>query len=113
MTRGLWLTPTQARRLDLACSPIRLLLGGVYLVGSCVLPDRTGRPPRDIDVRVMVDEETWARHSPSTWALISDGLGALLEAQTGLAPIDCQVQESGAANAEHRGDRSALGMART
>ena len=54
----------------------------------------------------------------SGWKVVEHSMGCLtavyvgraLEAETGMQPIDFQVQQRTAANAEHKGVRSALGV---
>ncbi len=105
-----WLTPRQQRDLDRACEPL-WSLGGVYQVGSTLRPNREHtRAPRDVDVRLLVEDETWAALDPDAWRVLSDYIGRALEAETGMQPIDFQVQQRTAANAEHKGVRSALGV---
>lgn len=104
-----WLTPTQQRALDLACAPL-WMFGSVYHVGSSLRWSKGSPAPRDVDVRLMVDAGTWGRHSPGEWTVLADHIGRSIEAQTGVSPIDFQVQEIEAANAEHSGMRSACGI---
>ena len=106
-----WLTPRQQRDLDRACEPL-WAIGSVYQVGSTLRPNgERGRAPRDIDVRLLVDDDTWKLLDPDAWRVLSDYIGRALEAETGaVQPIDFQIQQVTAANAEHKGVRSALGV---
>lgn len=80
-----------------------------YLVGS-ILRERSGW--RDVDVRVMVDDETFAAifGEDDVWItngrlrLINMALSALGEQMTGL-PVDCQIQQASEANAHYGGER--------
>jgi hypothetical protein len=58
--RGCQLGPHQLRRLDLACIPIHEAWGTPYLVGSAMThPDF-----RDIDVRLLLDDDEFDRLFP-------------------------------------------------
>ncbi len=104
--RKQWLTPSQQRRLGRAVATL-LPLGNVYHVGSSVLPDR-GESPRDIDLRLMLDDQIYAALTPEQWTVIGDHIGRSIEAETGIGPIDFQVQDTTSTNAEHHGYRSAI-----
>jgi hypothetical protein len=88
---------------------------GVFLVGSCL--DRADY--RDVDVRVMLPDKEFSNMFPSAdpkkphwdprWELICTSISYRL-AQITLLPIDFQIQQMTAANAEHKGKRSALGF---
>lgn len=105
-----WLTPSQIRSLDRACESL-WTLGGVYQVGSTLIANgERARPPRDIDIRLLVEDETWALFEPSTWKMLSDYIGRALETETGITPIDFQVQSRTEANRDHPHRRSALGI---
>lgn len=101
-----WLTPSQMRRLGRACAAL-LPLGSVYHVGSSVMPE-PGVIPRDIDLRMLLIAAEYDKHTPEQWAVLADCIGRSLETDTGIGPIDFQVQEINAANAEHKGLRSAI-----
>jgi hypothetical protein len=85
-----------------------------YKVGSAL-----ERPDwRDVDVRCILDDEDFARVFPGAgrhwehdarWLLLTVAISQWLRAQTGL-PIDFQFQPMSAANADHLGQRSAVGM---
>lgn len=107
--RNVWLTPQQARRLGRACA-VLLPLGSTYHVGSSLFPE-PGVTPRDIDLRMMLDAEDYERLTPQQWQIIADHIGRSLEVETGIGPIDFQIQETAGANAEHPGPRSAIFLA--
>jgi len=94
-----------------------------YLVGSCLkseLGDRSaygGRPPFDVDVRVILDDEEYERqgygdpkrsHQNAKWVAMCLAFSELGRRMTGLA-IDFQIQQRTAANKDE-GPRSALGI---
>jgi hypothetical protein len=93
-----------------------------YLVGSAL----TRRDYRDVDVRVILDDEDFAqrfeRHEMSDKGMIATehlanprlaamnmAFSALGAEITGL-PIDFQIDQMTRANAEHPGRRNALGL---
>lgn len=90
-----------------------------YLVGSAT--GALGKPWRDVDVRVMLDDEVYAAmglgdpertHSNGKWVAMCLAFSALGKAMTGL-PIDFQLQQRTWANAKYSGTahvRSALGF---
>ena len=102
-----WLTPAQQRRLGRACAAL-LPLGETYHVGSSLTRERGENPPRDIDLRVMLLPEDYARLTASQWDVIADAIGRAIEAETGVAPIDFQIQDLNEANREFDGPRSAI-----
>lgn len=84
-----------------------------YHVGSS-LREKNGW--RDVDVRVLLPDEEWARlqlgdpSRPSQnrrWAAITRAWSAFGHSMTGL-PIDFQLQQRSYANANEKGTRSAL-----
>lgn len=112
-----YMTPEQRFRLDEACRVFEEAFDfGVYLVGSVM--NRSDF--RDVDVRAIVADETFAKLYPTCdpknpardayWALSMAAFSLYLRDATGL-PIDFQVQQQTAANAEFPGVRSALGLA--
>lgn len=101
-----WLTPSQMRRLGRACATL-LPFGDTYHVGSTVMAE-PGTVPRDIDLRLLLDSENYARLTPQQWRVLADHIGRSLEAETGIGPIDFQVQDVDVANREHPGIRSAI-----
>lgn len=85
-----------------------------YLVGSAL----ERREFRDVDVRVMLDDDEFDRlfpgastpaHSHPLWSLLCASISDWLSAATGL-PVDFQVQRRDEANAQYPGPRSALGI---
>lgn len=77
---------------------------------------------RDVDVRVMLDDDRYAAagygdptmpHSNAKWVAMCLAFSALGKQMTGL-PIDFQIQQATLANGQHgaRTARSALGMQR-
>lgn len=110
MSRNGWLGPAQQRRLGRACA-VLLPLGQVYQVGSSLLPEE-GRTPRDIDLRMILDDDDYARLTPEQWTIIADHIGRSLEIETGVnLPVDFQIEQQTAANAEHPDKRSAIFLA--
>lgn len=93
--------------------------GQTYVVGSSL-----ERPDwRDVDVRLVMDDESFAALFPSVrldtgsaiwefdprWTLITVSVTAWLRQQTGL-PIDFQIQPMTFANEKHKGQRHAIGL---
>jgi hypothetical protein len=75
---------------------------------------------RDVDVRLILDDETYAAmgfgdpqrpQENAKWVAYTLAFSAIGKAMTGL-PIDFQIQQTSQANAEHEGRRSALGIRR-
>lgn len=100
-----WLTPAELRRLGRAAATL-LPLGDAYHVGSSVTTDGT---PRDIDLRLMLDTPTYLSLHAEQWRIIADHIGRSIEAETGIHRIDFQIQETAAANRDHKGKiRSAI-----
>lgn len=101
--------------LDLFGGILRAAFGTrAYQVGSTLTMKRGWR---DVDVRVMLDDDTFTRLLGSSteiarnqrlaaWNLAFSALG---QQMTGL-PIDFQVQRLGDANNEFDGPRAALGL---
>lgn len=63
-----------------------------------------------VRIGLNVSTRTVYELDPDAWRVLSDYVGRALEAETGMQPIDFQVQQRTAANAEHKGVRSALGV---
>ncbi len=82
-----------------------------YLVGTAMGP-RDGKPPRDIDVRTIVDDKQYDRLRKAIGAkgiaFLGIAIGQYLASLTDL-PIDYQLQRMTEANALHDGPRSPLG----
>ena len=102
--------------LDRECQTINDAFGGFgcYLVGSAI--ERADR--RDIDVRLIMEDEEFAREFPRAgrnwehdpkWLLLTVSIAAHLSRATGL-PVDFQIQPQTHANERHSGPRHALGM---
>lgn len=109
MTRAMSLSPYQLFLLDLACRPIDEAYGDqafTYLVGSAL----TKRHPRDIDVRLIMDDETYDRliPTPQLRTMLSFAFTAYLTAATDL-PIDFGIQRRTEANALYPTMRNPLG----
>lgn len=106
------LSPRQMFLLDEACKPIAEAFGQVpYMVGSSVRRD--GNQPRDIDVRLMLFDKKYKELrkalGPEGINFLGLSIGEYLASRTGL-PIDFQIQEMSAANAQHGGGvRNPLG----
>lgn len=111
--------------LEMACKQVRAAFPelrpdahiGVYVVGSCL-----ERPDwRDVDVRMMMDDETFLHYFPGVnlqagtwefdprWCLLTVAISQWMSKQTGL-PIDFQFQPMTHANARHTGRRHAAGL---
>ena len=101
-----WLTPAEQRRLGRAVATL-LPLGKTYHVGSSVHPTE-GRAPRDIDLRMMLDDAAYDALTPEQWTVIADHIGRSLEIESGVARLDFQIQSATAANAEFDGARAAI-----
>lgn len=108
------LTTFDLYRLDLACQPLAAMCerpGAVYLVGSV---ERGEGGWRDVDVRMMLNDDEFDRlfgHSSTLWQAFCLAWTGYLRADTGL-PIDFQVQRTTEANEKHNGPRNPLGMGR-
>lgn len=108
------LPPRQMYLLDMACAPLARQKGsrGVYLVGTAQEP-RGDRAPRDIDVRMILDDIAFDRleHAIGRNGISFMGIayGQYLASITGLN-IDFQVQQMTEANEIHGGKpRNPLG----
>jgi hypothetical protein len=117
------LTTEQQYNLDRACEPINRAFDGgpPYLVGSAMVTaapsDQVAgehqRPPRDVDVRLMLDASEFAKVCPTQerWELLCLAITTYLRDRTGL-PIDFQIQSAEIANSRFNGFRNPLGMGR-
>lgn len=106
------LSPRQMYLLDSACHPLMEVFGwSTYLVGTAMQP-RDGKPPRDIDVRTIVDDKQHDKLRKAIGvkgiAFLGIAIGQYLASLTGL-PIDYQIQRQTEANALHDGTRNPLG----
>jgi hypothetical protein len=122
MSRADFLPVPQKFNLSAACRFICEAFpgGGVYLVGSCL----EKRDYRDVDVRVILDDQEFDRLFPTlvpegeqrptpqldaTWSLLCTAISLWLGQHSGL-PIDFQIQRQTQANEEFKGRRHALGL---
>lgn len=107
MPRASYLSPPDFHRLDWAVRPIAAAFGRpVYLVGSVL---RTA-DYRDIDLRLILDDDQVATYPDPVRLLLNIALSDLIARAAGLAaPIDFQIQPMAEANAEP-GDRNPLGL---
>lgn len=108
------LTTVEMYNLDAACGLIsRAFNGGPpYLVGTAA--DGSAESYRDVDVRLMLDDEEFAAVCPTLarWELLCVAISAYLAERTGLK-IDFQIQKTAEANAKFSGRRNPVGMGRT
>lgn len=113
MKRVNWLPAPHFFNLNMACLPLERAFdqlagetghSGCYLVGSCLRK----RDYRDVDVRLMLDDATYARLFGDSadrpdlnplWAILCSSIGLWLSQQSGL-PVDFQIQQMTMANAE-------------
>ncbi len=112
--RAAHLTTVQLYNLDAACRLVSRAFGGEhpYLVGTAGVGD--AGPYRDVDVRLMLNEEEFAAVCPSRarWELLCLAVSVYLSERTGL-PVDFQVQSTKEANERFGGKpRNPLGMGR-
>jgi hypothetical protein len=87
---------------------------GCYIVGSCL-----ERPDfRDVDVRMIMEDEVFAHHFPNAgqhwefdakWLLLTVAISDWLSKETGL-PVDFQFQSMSHANKAFSGRRNAIGF---
>ena len=111
--RASLLTTTELHNLDIACTPIHKAFGArPYLVGTAGVGDASSY--RDVDVRLMLDDEQFAEVCPTRerWQLLCLAIGAYLRDRTGL-PVDFQIQLTSVANERHGSKpRNPLGTGR-
>lgn len=103
-------SPRQMFALDEACRPIAEAFdSNPYLVGTALARGEY----RDVDVRLILDDEQYARlvavAGPDLVAFLGIAVGEYLASRTGM-PIDFQVQQQTTANERHNGPRNPLGM---
>lgn len=103
------LSPRQMFLLDEACKPIAEGLGTPWLVGTSGVRG----PYRDVDVRVMLADKKYKKLQKAIGDegiyLMGLTMGQYLAERTDL-PIDFQIQQMSAANAQHPGGmRNPLG----
>ena len=110
-TRTDSLTTVELHYLDQACVDIWKAFGSFpYLVGSA----GEGGAYRDVDVRLMLDDEEYAATCPTQerWALLSLAVSAYLSERTGLK-VDFQIQRTKEANEKYGNKRrNPLGVGR-
>lgn len=117
--KGLYVGAPACFVLERECQFLnRAFDGQCYLVGSAM-----ERPDwRDIDVRLMMDDEAFIALFPHAgpvengrwefdqrWIVLTTAISEQLSRQTGL-PVDFQFQPSSHANKRHKGPRNALGL---
>lgn len=105
------LTTVELYELDLACEIVsRAFRGGPpYLVGSAGPGGSSSY--RDVDVRLMLDDEEFAQVCPTRerWELLCLAISTYLASRTGL-PVDFQIQRAREANERFSGPRNPLGL---
>lgn len=93
---------------------VRRVFGTPFLVGSAL----TTKDYRDVDVRVLLDEDEWTALFPglddadprdARWSGICTAFSLWGQKATGL-PIDFQLQRRVRANEQYPGRRNALGL---
>lgn len=105
-------------KLELACQHLFRAFGEVcYLVGSAL----ERQDWRDIDIVMIIDDETFAREFPSAsaggchwefdpkWLIMTIAISEWLSAQCGHL-VDFKFQQRTNANKVHTGHRSAMGL---
>jgi hypothetical protein len=92
-TRATMLSPGLLFALDNACRPIRAAFDRAPMLVGSALRKRTYR---DVDVRLILEDDDYARLTVERWSMISIAISAYLAAATGL-PVDFQVQQMTAA----------------
>lgn len=105
--RANYLSPPDFQRLQWACQPIRDAFGRPpYLVGSVLTrPDY-----RDIDLRLILDDNTFEPLRPLR-QLLNVALSDLIANAANLpAPVDFQLQSMTEANIPEHGCRHAVGI---
>lgn len=107
------LTTTELYHLDHACQLVSRAFGGEhpYLVGTAGVGGAESY--RDVDVRLMLDDEEFAAACPTRerWELLCLAIGTYLRDRTGL-PVDFQIQRVREANERFDGPRNPLGIVR-
>lgn len=103
MSRATYLLQSEVALLGTWGRDVRRMFDAMpYLVGSCL----TTKDHRDVDVRVMLDGDDY---STPFWLGVNLAVSLWGQKVTGL-PIDFQVQQTAAANAEFDGRRHPIGM---
>jgi len=115
-TRNHWIGAPAMFNLNQCCRPLVDAFGQcIYLVGSAT----EKRDYRDVDVRVILDDEAFNKMFPcigsnhqldAMWSVICTSISEWLGSRTGLL-IDFQIQKRTLANEEFKtGDRIPLGL---
>jgi hypothetical protein len=102
--RATLLTTAEMHNLNAACIPLAEAFGArPYLVGTAGVGD--AETYRDVDVRLMLDDEEFAAACPTQerWEMLSLAIASYLRERTGL-PVDFQIQRTREANERH-GDK--------
>lgn len=115
--KGVYVGAPACFHLELACQELSRAFGDTcYLVGSAL--ERADW--RDIDVRMIMDDEDFDKLFPNCrergtwefnarWLVMTTAVAAWLRERTGL-PVDFQFQPRTHANERHKGPRNALGL---
>lgn len=102
------LSTLELHELDEACGPVRQAFGTPpYLVGSAL----EKADFRDVDVRLILDDEEFDRlftGRKELWGFLCRAIATYLRARTSL-PIDFQIQRQTEANEKHDKPRNPLG----
>lgn len=114
MKRANYIGAPQMFELNQACRIVTEAFGGncPFLVGSSL----EKRDYRDVDVRLILDDEEFGRLFGSVdavaynplWSLMCSSISLWLSKHSGL-PVDFQIQQRTAAN-EDKGQRQAIGI---
>lgn len=114
MSRATYLLISEITLLEDWAIHVRRMWGTPYLVGSALAT----RDCRDVDVRVLLDQDEWATLLPGLddcdirhpkWSGICTAMSVWGQKVTGL-PIDFQLQPQDKANEQYSGRRHALGL---
>lgn len=110
MSRHSALSPSETFILRQWGETLRRAFGATaYHVGSSFGVGRAAEfPYRDVDVRIMLDDDDPLLADPNRWVAINVALSCWGRQVTGL-PIDCQLQATSVGNSEkHVGPRNPL-----
>jgi hypothetical protein len=116
MNRANWIGAPHYFNLNMACVAVREAFGHhLYLAGSSL----EKRDFRDVDLRLILPDEKFATLFPGLhperagldplWTLMCSSISLYLSQQSGL-PVDFQIQQRTAANAEEKGRRHPIGI---
>lgn len=119
--KGIYIGAPACFALELACRQLNEAFGfagnygtNIYIVGSVL--ERADW--RDADVRLILDDEDFAKLFPNAaqhwesdprWLIMTVSISAWLKQLTGL-PVDFQFQPRAHANDRHKGNRDAAGL---